>query len=58
MGRGYSARAVTTIGRRAYFDRLPHAMRCHSSADLILEGDPDLVTAEDLVELRRNRHDP
>jgi Arc/MetJ family transcription regulator len=57
-------RAQRILGTTTFRDTVDKALRevdrvaaLRLAADLILEGDPDLVTPEDLVELRRNRHD-
>ncbi len=58
-------RAQQILGTRTIRDTVDKALRevdrvaaLRRAADLILAGDPDFVTPEELAELRRNRHYP
>lgn len=59
------SRAQDILGTRTIRDTIDRALRevdrvaaLRRGADLILAGDPDFVTPEELAELRRNRHYP
>ena len=59
------SRAQELLGTRTIRDTVDKALReverraaLREAADLILAGDPDFITPEELAEIRRNPHYP